>query len=439
MLAKGVGMGMETVASRARCPVCASDLTSDPHYVRWCRACGWNADPSAEAPPSRLRRALERRADRATRQLFDSVRAHAPSERRGALVSVVVYLAAMAVHAVTATVVVAVPLILVLPGRVPTWLRIICAALVLGIALFVVPFNRVRTTSRLELRRADAPTLFGLIDEVARETGAPAIDSVSISADFNASYSARGVRRQRQLGIGMALWSVLDAQERLALITHELGHAVNGDLRNTVVVHRALVTLSRWRQLFTPTPRDRWESAGHHSPAEGLVGLVEAVVLPVVLFPFAALTGAFSAALDVIANRDGQRREYYADELAARVAGSTAAIQLTEMLLLADFCQECLVRTARFHRDLDPWQTLRGAVLGVPPTELERLRWNARQTLGRIDSTHPPTQLRADLLRGRPAREPRIVVSAATAETIERELHAAKKHSIDELRYALGT
>jgi hypothetical protein len=31
------------------------------------------------------------------------------------------------------------------------------------------------------------------------------------------------------------------------------------------------------------------------------------------------------------------------------------------------------------------------------------------------------------------------VVSAATAETIERELHAAKKDSIDELRYALGT
>lgn len=430
---------MEAVASAAECPVCAAEVTSEPGFVRWCQACDWNADPSPESRRSGFRRALDRRADQATRQLFDSVRAHESSERRGVLVSVLVYVTAAAVHAVTAVLVLAVPLVLLLPKGVPSWLRILGAALLLAIALFVLPFTRTRRAGRLELSRTDAPTLFGLVDDVAREIGAPAIESVAITADFNAFYFRRGLRRQHVLGIGMALWSTLDPQQRVALIGHELGHAVNGDLRNTSIVERAIITLSRWRQLLTPIQGSPWASSLHQSSVQGLVGLVEAVVLPVVLAPFRAMIGAFSAVLEVIANRDGQRREYYADELAARMAGSAAAIELTEMLLLAEFCQFTVIQTTRFQPQLDPWQTLREAVLGVPPTERERLRRNARRTLGRIDSTHPPTQLRADLLLDRPARDPKIMVSAEVAAAIEHELRPAKARLVKELRAALAT
>ena len=47
-------------------------------------------------------------------------------------------------------------------------------------------------------------------------------------------------------------------------------------------------------------------------------------MLPVVLLPLTALVGASTVVLEVIANRDGQRREYYADELNAPAADSWA-------------------------------------------------------------------------------------------------------------------
>lgn len=430
---------MEAVASPVGCPVCVSDLTSDPRFVRWCRACGWNADPAPEPARSRLRRALDRRADRATRRLFDSVLAHAPSERRGVLVSVVVYAAAAAVHVVTAMFLAAAPLLLLLPEDLATWLRIVGAALCLAIGGFVLPLTRAWRSDGVSLSRADAPTLFSLIDDIARETGAPAVERVEMSDAFNASYFRQGVRRRHVVELGMALWTVLEPQQRVALLGHELGHAVNGDLRNIGIVHRALLTLARWRQLLTPIQRHPWASSLHRSPEEGLVGLVETVVLPVVLFPITMMIGAFSLALELVADRDGQRREYYADELSAHVAGSTAAVELLEMILLGEFAQDTLVRTVRFQRTLDPWQALRGAVAGVPPTERERLAHNARRTLGRIDSTHPPTQLRADLLRGRPDRQPRVTVGADTAAAIEQELAPARARLARELRSALTT
>lgn len=366
------------------------------------------------------------------------MRAHAPSERRGALVSVVVYVAAATVHAVTALLIVAAFLVLLVPGGVLLWLRVVVAGLVLAVALFVSPFTRAGRTVAPKLSRADAPTLFGLVDDVARETGAPRIECVEITTVFNASYSMRGVRRRRVLGIGMALWTALDAQQRVALIAHELGHAVNGDLRNAGIVHRAVITLDRWRQLLTPIQRSRWDPARHEGSIQSFVGLVETVVLPVVLLPLTALVGASTVVLEVIANRDGQRREYYADELAARVAGSTAAIELTEMLLLADYSRDTLARATRFQGQLDPWQVLREAVASIPATERERLRRNARRTLGRIDSTHPPTQLRADLLRARPSRGPRIIVTADAAAAIERELQPAATRLAGDLRSAVG-
>jgi Zn-dependent protease with chaperone function len=430
---------MEAVASPVGCPVCVSELTSDRHFVRWCRACGWNADPAPEPARSRLRRALDQRADRATRRLFDSVLAHAPSERRGVLVSVVVYAAAAAVHAVTAMFLAAAPLLLLVPEDLPTWLRIVGAALCLAIGGFVFPFTPAWRSDAVSLSRADAPTLFALIDDIARETGAPAVERVEISDAFNASYFRQGVRRRHAIELGMALWTVLDPQQRVALLGHELGHGVNGDLRNTGIVHRALLTLARWRQLLTPIRHHPWESSLHATPQEGLVGLLETVVLPVVLFPITAMIAAFSLALELVADRDGQRREYYADELSARVAGSTAAVELLDMILLGEFSRDTLIRTVRFQRTLDPWQALREAVERVPPTERERLAHNARRALGRIDSTHPPTQLRADLLRGRPARQPRVALGDDAAATIERELAPARARLARELRSALTT
>lgn len=269
--------------------------------------------------------------------------------------SVVVITTATLVHLATAALIAGAVLLVAIPGGPPVWLRIIGAALLLGLVYFVWPFSRRRRRG-LELSRQQAPELFSLIDEVARTINAPTVDSLALSPDFNASYSTRGLRR-RVLGIGMSLWTVLGAQEQVALLGHELGHAVNGD---------------------------------------------------------------------------------YADELAARAGGSEAAIRLTELLLLSDFCVRTVIQAVRFQREADPWQMENEAVRTLPPSEFERRRRLARRKLNRIDVTHPPTQLRADLLRDRPSRQPLVVLDAGRVERIDRELQPFREWLVTRVKDMIG-
>jgi hypothetical protein len=60
--------------------------------------------------------------------------------------------------------------------------------------------------------RADAPALFALVDEVARDIGGPAVGSIVVTAEFNASYFKLSTRRPA-IAIGLTLWSILEPQE----------------------------------------------------------------------------------------------------------------------------------------------------------------------------------------------------------------------------------
>ncbi|WP_328822533.1 M48 family metalloprotease [Micromonospora rubida] len=52
---------------------------------------------------------------------------------------------------------------------------------------------------------------------------------------LNAYATAVGPRRRRVLCLGLPLWGSLPAQERVALLGHELGHFVNGDPRRSLL------------------------------------------------------------------------------------------------------------------------------------------------------------------------------------------------------------
>ncbi|MDR2986049.1 MAG: hypothetical protein LBV34_14530, partial [Nocardiopsaceae bacterium] len=49
----------------------------------------------------------------------------------------------------------------------------------------------------------------------------------------------------------------------------------------------------------------------------------------------------------------------------------------------------------------------------------------ATRTLQRVDSSHPPTQRRASVLRDRPAKERSVVLEADRAATIDAEIARA--------------
>ncbi|MFI9556001.1 hypothetical protein [Nonomuraea endophytica] len=151
----------------------------------------------------------------------------------------------------------------------------------------------------------------------------------------------------------------------------------------------------------------------------------------IVVAPLRLVVGWFHTALELITYRATQRAEYRADLISLRVAGSAAALTSIDkgfwaLPHLADY-----LGTQAHQVRGDLWAAVRSYVADVPQDERDRRRVAARQRELRVDTTHPPTHLRHDLLAGRPYTEP--MVRAPRMEPIDRELDEAARRIANEI------
>jgi Zn-dependent protease with chaperone function len=432
----------ETVRTHV-CPQCHHRIEFDPDFPLWCPACTWNIDgsnPGKKGSP--FHRLAAASAERLARRLYEDVRADPPGRRGGYLIAISTWLLALVVHLLTVAVGVA-AVLLIRPGfGIALPLRVVGVVLLAGIALYVQPvfltwprLRRSRARFPSMLSRADAPELFSLSDQVADAIGAASVDVIQIGTEFNASYFR--YRRQPVVRLGMMLWSVLEPQERVALLGHEFGHQINGDLRRSLFVGRALRSLRRWRMLLEPWQQPLPRSYRRSYGVAGMVSVAELLV-PILLIPMALLVETFGRLLASIAGRQGQRSEYYADELAAAAGGTAAAATMLDKLLAGDSCEFTARQLCRYQPDSDLWLGLRKFAASMPAMERQRLSVPATRRLVRIDSTHPPTSLRAALLRARPPRRPAVDIDGTRAAAIDAELAGPAARAAAQLRTAVG-
>ncbi|MER5708212.1 M48 family metallopeptidase [Streptomyces sp. NPDC042898] len=420
------------------CPECGTPVTGGGRYVAWCAACEWNVDPEVrdEVPPGRIEKMRRGLARRYGEQLFEELdglgdagvgtggdgAAGGRPARRGVAGALATALA-LAVHGVTLALF-AGGLWLVVAG----WGR--GALPVLGGFLLLLAFllrPRFAGLPKAEdglpvLRRADAPRLFALLDEVAASAGTTGVRAVVIDSDTNASVSTYGIRQHRMLHLGLALWQTLSPQERIALLGHEFGHYAHGDTRHSLVVGNAFRSLSTWRYALA------------HEPADSLMGHF---VNLVTALPRLFVEGVVLL-LDQLTLRGSQRAEYLADTTAARAAGTEAAAGLMDRLLVADgvtgeLRRESVAARTRIggaRRD-DPaeglWERLAAHAASVPEHEYERLRRVAERRGHSVDSTHPPTHLRHRRLTGGEPREAVLVLDATRTAEVDAELADARR------------
>jgi len=119
--------------------------------------------------------------------------------------------------------------------------------------------------------------------------------------------------------------------------------------------------------------------------------------------------------------RSGQRAEYYADRLAAQVASSTAMIESLDILYLDQPCS-LAVRYAAQREEPDVWAAQLRFKDDLPAKEWERLRrLDAKRGAG-IDATHPPTNLRIELLKSESQHPARIELAGAESVAISQEM-----------------
>jgi Zn-dependent protease with chaperone function len=402
------------------CPSCSRVLPAAGNHPVWCAGCEWGLGAVDAPRGGPLRSWRDRRSARMVEALHREVsgaEAGRPGWDAARLAS---YALACAVHASTLCLLLVAGLLLWTSVNVVT---VIVAALLAVGAFFVAP--RLGRFPRHDVRfRADAPALFGLLDRVGAEMGARPVDVVVVTAEFNASYGVVGLRRRRVLRLGLPLWDALTGQQRVALLGHELAHGVNGDSRHGLVVGTSLSSLARLHEATRPGGPDRRMNYIVDLLTRALQWTVSSVIAIV-----------FRAQL-ALTLRAGQRAEYLADDLAAKVASPTAAADTLDAGLVAADTHEMQVRRLALRGDAQFWTDRRDALAALPESERERRRRVAARRRLSVDESHPPTHLRIAVLRGRPDAEPRIRLTSDEETAIAAELEREYDRVARELREA---
>ena len=317
----------ETVA----CPDCSTGVGVDPAWPMWCEACGWNVDPDPPPEPTRPRAAVRLAAARLqVLETYDEVMSsrgdlHPRWDRPVVRCTAI----ALAVHLVSLSVLAACCWWLWV-----VWPRPIGVALALVGVVIAWGFRpRLGRVSRKAVRlgRADAPHLYGLLDQLSTTLSAGRVHTVVVTMDVNASFGKIGFGRRRLLVLGLPLWEALGPSGSVALLAHELAHDVNRDVRRTFLAATSIGTLREWRLLLD----HRRGLSGRYGSGMPFVDGGEALAHGMT----AALGRAVGAVLRLqlrVTSQAHQRAEFLADELAARAAGTRSMVELLNVLLCRD-------------------------------------------------------------------------------------------------------
>lgn len=436
----------ETVSTRS-CPQCGVAFESDPRYSDWCPSCEWNL---AEPPISR--RTAHRRARELARAEAWYARLAKPgsagrisgSDLAAAVLASLVHLVTLAVAAGS--------IWLLLTGQI---ILMVLGVVGAGLVWLLRPrFGGLREDTA-QVTREEAPQLHELIERIADELGVRRPDRLRVQAGYLTTYSRRGVRQEVELTIGLALWTVLTPQQRIAMLARELGHGAVGSPRHGLWLRLALDTLDAWYGLLMPGHGDELMSAGFRSA--GLAGYQDDVVSAAAV-QVQIRGSAQRALMDGLANRllllaalpvrlaryclhwllvrGSQQAEYAADDLAVRVASPSAATAMLDALFLEELAaaylrrQRALVGHGGVARPADIaealWSGLADSVASVPELEHERRRRLAIRQAAAVDAWHPPTHLRIRRQSERPEQAATILADTVDWTVLHAELEDSR-------------
>jgi heat shock protein HtpX len=403
-----------------KCPVCGAGLVRRANQPVWCGECKWNLgayEPGKKDPVvSRWVAGFSHRTGYRLDAAFFSENLGVPLKPPGWTAARVGLLAVSVV--VFALVVGCLGLGLWwIVGGFPSW-SMVPGAFLVFVAWALLP-RLGRVGARGVLTPHEAPQLHALVNEVCAAVGCPRADVVIVNSEFNASAGVVGWRRRRVLRIGLPLWGSLAPAERVALLSHEMGHFVNNDPLRGMLTQSALTVFGALADAVRPHPD--MANPGHGLD-KALNELAILVVSPV-LWAVSSLLAAVQLGLRSVASRDSRRAEYSADLLAAEVAGTYGLVGLLNTLVVAKS-----VVTAIRGVELSPrpgaaqW---RGAATRIRENaDIKAARQLSVREGASLWSSHPPAGYRARMIEALPVQDAKVTLSDERTAAIDVEVAA---------------
>lgn len=287
----------------------------------------------------------------------------------------------------------------------------------IGLALLVLCFAtrpRIPRMPKTYAAPQEYPKLFALVKRVAEALRTQNVHAIVFEPEYNAAFGRLGWRRHPVLFLGLALYETLDPPERLALIGHELAHGVNHDPMRGWYVGTAFYTVLGWFQILHVRERD------------GFLG----TLINAGMYVFSFIPLGLSYALAYLMWRDSQRAEYFADYLAAQVAGKDAQLGLLRKLRAGAHLEHLVHSMALNPSDRNFFHEMRMQVQANPNDAIEDMPDPDGYEL---EAAHPPTEYRIKFIRERGALKPSVIVTAKEWAALEAELEPARAEVQQEL------
>ncbi|MER7576212.1 M48 family metallopeptidase [Streptomyces sp. NPDC126514] len=275
------------------------------------------------------------------------------------------------------------------------------------------------------LRRADAPQLFALVDEVAHGLGTRTVDVIQCTHRFEIRAVPFGMRRRR-LEIGLALWELLTPQQRIACLAHELGHFATGDVRHHMMVRTVLPILHsaaapsessatlREQALATSPVSRRADEMAHAAARFRVDSALSGWAIWLATWPHKQMARLVQGLAASVA----EEVEYRSDGLAAQVASTEAAVQALQCRGLSGVMGAELRRLAVEARTFDRPHAAEGL--------WQKLAAYAGEVSGDTLPRDVP-QVRIDALSAAPQYPAMVTLDRSAAEGVERELEPGKR------------
>lgn len=208
-----------------QCPECTHSIPVDPQYGQWCEKCNWNVLPEPNTKLSRIDKIYDHLGKKLSGRIYHQLSKKPDFKIRLGFLRLFAFLFAVFVNSIT--------VVLFTTGLYlmftfwPNILVVMAGAFCVTASYFLLP-ARFKKPDNI-VSKSEFPTLYAIMDMIAKKSKAKPLKGIVVNGDFNASIMQFGLKREAYMTIGLPLYYVLEPRELFGILSHEMGHCVNKD------------------------------------------------------------------------------------------------------------------------------------------------------------------------------------------------------------------
>ncbi|MEK7433613.1 MAG: M48 family metallopeptidase [Cyanobacteriota bacterium] len=391
----------EVIEKSIECPSCKVTITYNPNYAEWCQECEWNLKFEDKIKSkSKFEEFYLKISKIQSKYLFEKVINEDLFNLKISKLRIIAYIASFFIIILNFSfLIIGIYLLFLNWGGISNYLLSF-----VFLAIFWLSKPSLRKIPKDDfLSKDNFPELYNLVNQVCNELKTTNVEGIILNEDFNASISEYGFSRKKVLRIGLPLWNVLNEEEKLDLLGHEISHCTNKDPSRRIVIGTAIDILIDTGHAIYP---DKLLSNDISSDTWGYIpmelGKYVAIPINLLLRLISHILYFFARSLCQMIWVDSQRAEYLADLNATKIMGKKSAISGMEKSFLYEIIDFELSKLALKNNkeleNIDFFTILNDKVSNLPFHETERLKRLSKFENHRLDATHPPTIYRIKML-----------------------------------------